>query len=203
MRTLSANLIQAKNMLGGDQPWIILIVLALTGGTTFRLASNNEDITFQGELFTAFPLQIELPKESSKGEIPTVKLGLANATRAIQVHLEAQNGGVGSTVQLIIVNAGLLAENYAELTMDFDVLSSDCTAQWISVTLGSPNPLRSRFPLHRFIAMHCNWQFKSVECGYAGADMVCERSLAACRAKNNSKRFGGFPGLQPGGLRLA
>ena len=36
---------------------------------------------------------------------------------------------------------------------------------------------------------------------YSAGTMTCKKTLADCRAKNNSHRFGGFPGLQ-GGVRI-
>jgi phage-related protein len=173
------------------------------GGPLFHLVANNEDITFQTRLYSAFPLNIELPKESSRGEIPSLKLSVSNVTRMLQVEFERYNGGVGASATLYIVNAGLLTENYAELTMDFNIISASCTSQWAELNLGASNPLRRRFPLHRYIAAHCNWQYKSVECAYAGSLTTCKRNLPDCIAHGNAPRFGGYRGLATGSLRLA
>jgi hypothetical protein len=45
-----------------------------------------------------------------------------------------------------------------------------------------------------------------VMCGYAGVTAMCDKTMTACRAMSggsNSARFGGFPGIGLGGLRLA
>ena len=201
-KVLSPNLIRAKNMLGGDQPWLILVQFHLSSETTFYLVSNTENITFQGQEYTAFPLKIELPTQSSNGEIPSVKLALGNATRVLQSYMEELNGAVGSKITLLIVNAGLLSEDYAELTLDFDITASECDAEWVSVTLGAPNPLNRRFPVNKYMATSCMWQFKGAECAYVGVETECPRNLSGCIARNNTARFGGFPGLQPGGIRF-
>ena len=216
MKNIPLALRQAKNAFGQDSPWLMLLTLTLPSpdNTVFRIVPNTEDIVFQGATFTAFPVQIELPKETNSGEIPSISLQVSNVTRVLQGHLEALNGGLGSTVELIIVNAGLLSEDYAELTMEFEVLQATCTAQWVTLKCGASNPLRRRFPADKYFAGHCNWQFNSPavrsaglhigdECAYAGSDTTCDRTLAACEAKSNAPRFGGFPGLQSGGLRLA
>ncbi len=205
MKNLPLALRQAKNAFGQDSPWLPLIVLTLPApdNTVFRIVPNNEDITFQGNVYTAFPVQINFPNETSTGQIPAFDLQVSNVTRVLQGHLEALNGGVGATVQLIIVNAAHLTEDYAELTMYFDVLSATCNSMWVSLKCGAWNPLRRAFPPDKYFADHCNWQFKSAECAYAGADTSCDRTLTACEAKNNAARFGGFPGLDPTGLRLA
>jgi lambda family phage minor tail protein L len=206
MKNLPLALRQAKNQFGQDSPWLILLDLDLTvlGGPTFRLVANNEDIEFNDIIYTAFPLNIELPKETNKGEIPSLKLSVSNITRMLQVEFEKYSGGVGSTCRLYIVNASLLTENYAELTMDFEVISSTCSSQWVEITLGASNPLRRRFPLHRYIAAHCNWQYRSIECGYNQSfPATCNRTLSDCITRNNGPRFGGFKGLASGSLRLA
>lgn len=205
MKTLPLALRQAKNQFGQGSPWLIMadIDLSAVGGPVFHLVANNEDIVFQTRTYTAFPMNIELPKETSKGEIPSLKLSVSNVTRLLQVQFEIYSGGVGSPVRLYIVNAGLLAEDYAELTMDFEIISSSCTSQWAEISLGAGNPLRRRFPLHRYIAGHCNWQYKSAECGYVGTLTTCKRNLEDCKAHNNGPRFGGYQGLAAGSLRLA
>jgi len=205
MKTLPLALRQAKNTFGQDSPWLPLVVLTLPApdSTVFRVVPNTDDVVFQGNTYTAFPVQIELPKESSKGEIPVISLMVSNVTRVLQGHLETLNGGLGATVQLIIVNTAHLAEDYAELTMDFEVLSSECTAQWVTLKCGAANPLRRRYPLNTFIAEHCMWQFKGAECAYTGADTTCDRTITACQGKANTAHFGGFPGLVPGSIRFA
>lgn len=205
MRNLPLALRQSVNAFGQDSPWLPLVTITLPApdNTVLRVVPNSDDVIFGGETFTAFPVQIELPKETSKGEIPTLNLMVSNVTRVLQGHLESLNGGIGATVVLQIVNTAHLAENYAELTLTFDVLSSECTAQWITLKCGPANPMRRRFPLHRYIAKYCNWQFKEVECGYAGTDTTCTRTYDDCKTKGNLPRFGGFPGLDAGGLRVA
>lgn len=205
MKNLPLALRQAKNQFGQDSPWLVLLDIDLSelGGPVFYLANNNEDLTFQGRSYIAFPCNIELPKESSKGEIPSLTIAVSNITRLLQVEFEKYNGGVGGICTLHIVNAGLLSENYSELTMDFSILSASCTSQWASLTLGGSNPLRRRFPQYRYIAAHCNWQYKSFECGYTGSLPKCDRNLRDCEAHNNGSRFGGFKGIAAGSLRLA
>lgn len=202
MRNLPLALRQAKNSIDSDSPWLILLDIVLNNGPTYNIVNNNEDVEFQNKVYTAFPFKLEPPKETSQGDIPKLKLMVSNITRVIQTNMEELNGGIGSIVTLYIVNYDLLDEDYSELTMDFEVLASACDAQWITFELGAPNPLRRRFPTDRYIANHCNFQYKSAECGYGGNLTTCKRTLTDCRAHGNSVRFGGFPGLAPGSTRF-
>jgi phage-related protein len=205
MKNLPLELRKAKNQFGQGSPWLVMVDIDLSslGGPVFNLVANNEDIVFQTRTYSAFPLNIELPKESTRGEIPSVTISVSNVTRLLQVEFEKYSGGVGGRATLHIVNAGLLTENYAELTMDFEIIGAECTSQWAALKLGASNPLRRRYPPHRYIAAHCMWQYKSVECAYAGAMTTCKRNLDDCVAHGNGSRFGGFVGLAVGSLRLA
>ena len=202
-KNLPGNLIVQKNKLYSADAWVVLLDVVLTDDTTFRFCRNTEDIVFDGETYTAFPFELDTTKSTSKGEIPTVTLNVCNVTRSLQPYLESMDGMVGTVVTVRVVNMAHLTENYSELEMTFDVLSSQADVEWVSFTLGAPNPLKKRFPLYRYIAEHCNWIFKGAECTYDGVDTVCNRTIADCRTKLNSARFGGYMGLKGGGLRLA
>lgn len=173
MKNLPAALILEKNKIASSNPFLVTLDITLTDNTKFYLVNNTEDITFNSQVYTAVPFQVEPTKQSGTGEIPTVSLRVSNVTRLMQGYLEATSGGVDSTVLIRVVNAALLAENYSELEMTFNILTTETDAYWVTFTLGMPNPLRKRFPLYRYIAEHCNWQFNTGsnnarECNYAG-----------------------------------
>lgn len=203
MKTLSTVLTSAANKLDQDDPWLVLLEINIPGIDPFYIVNNNEDVTFDGNVYVAFGFMITLPKENTKGEIPSIQLSIVNVTRTLQTYIEEYQGGVGGTVTLIVVNAGLLAENYAELTLTLQILGAKSNSQYITFTLGGVNPLNRKFPPDQYIAMHCRFRFKGPKCGYSGSETDCNRNLDRCRELNNSARFGGFPGLDGQGIRLA
>lgn len=192
---LPAVLILEKNKIATANPWIVTLDITLVNGEKFYFVHNTEDIVFQGRTYTAFPFQIEIPKTSTKGELPSWILRVSNITRILQSYIEAQEGGVGAEVIIRFVNAGYLSENYADLETTLEVMSAKADAHWVTFTLGMPNPMNKRFPKHRFIADHCPWDFKSRECAYNGVAATCKRTLDDCRILGNSRRFGGKPGM--------
>lgn len=202
MKSLSEALIFEKNKLATPSAWIVLLEITLTDDTVFRFARNTEDVVFDGNTYTAFPFEIDSIGQHSKGEIPTVRLKISNVTQLIQPYLETLDGGIGSTVKVIVVNSAHLSETYTELEMTFDVIACNSTAQWVTFTLGAPNPLRQRFPLDQYIAMHCRWRFKSIECAYSGGETDCNRTFKRCRELNNTVRYGGFIGMRSGTVRV-
>ncbi len=203
MRTLSSSLLIEKNKLSSVNPWLILLEVTFPDATKLFLVKNTDDITFQNQLYTAFPFELDVISGDNKGEVPTVTLKVSNVTRAIQAYLEELEGMVGSEVTIKFVNYGYLSENFSDLEMTFDILSSKSDAFWVTFILGAPNPLRRRFPVLRYIAGHCAWEFKSRECNYVGDASFCGRSLDYCRLLDNSGRYGGFPGLNPTGVKIA
>ncbi len=207
MRPLPPALLRAANRMDQSDPWLVLLDIAIEGEDTMYLVNNNEDVVFESRTYVAFGFTVEPPKESSKGEIPSIQLMVANATRTMQTYVEAYNGGVGATVVLRIVNTANLAEDYADLTTTLSVVACKCTAQWVTFTLGAVNPLKRRFPPDQYIAMHCRfvsapYGFKGPHCGYAGSETSCDGTLDRCQALGNSSRFGGHPGLDGQGIRL-
>jgi phage-related protein len=206
MRSLSNALIAEKNKISSDQPWLILLEVTWNDeeSTVFRLVRNTEDVTFQSNTYTAFFFELDAFRYTGRGDIPTLELRVANATRLLQPFLEEAAGGVGSTVKITIVSAGLLNEDYSDLEETFEVVASHCDAQWVTFVLGAPSPLRKRIPLYRYLALHCRWagQFKGVECKYVGVETTCDGTLATCRGYSNTANFGGFVGLRSGGMKV-
>lgn len=202
MIPLPAVLVREKNKLYTPDPWLVLLEIALDADTRLYFCSNNEDILFAGQTYTAFPFYLEPTKQSSKAELPTVSLKVCNVTQLIHAYLEDLDGAIGAKVTVRVVNAGHLSENYSELEMTFNVVASQAEADWITFTLGAASPLRKRFPQHRYIALHCNWEFKGFECAYGGIETTCDRTLKRCKQLGNSARFGGYPGLNQKGWRI-
>ena len=215
MKNIPLALKQAKNLFGEGSCWLVLlkIVMPMPVNQTFRVVANTEDVEFGGYTYTAFPFTLEFPKEDSTGTIPTMTINVSNVTRVLQGDLEALNGASGTTVEMYIVETSNLTENYAELTMDFEVLSATCTPQWVTFKCGTSNPMRRKL-LDKFFATHCNWRFNSAtvragntgigcECNYQGNDAACKHTLEDCEAKSNTLNFGGFPGLDSTGIRFS
>lgn len=205
MKNLPLELRIEANKIASDAPFLVLLKITLLDNTVIRLVANTEDLTFQGEVWTAFPFEIDFGGESARGELTFATLKVCNITQALQPYVEEQSGGVGATAEIIIVNSAHLSADYADLTLLFTCMACSCTSQWITFKLGYKNLMLQRFPLYRYMARHCNWEYKGVECGYNGAlaSTPCPRDLESCRARGNTHRFGGFPGLDARGLRFA
>lgn len=207
MKTLSTALINEKNKLHSGNAWIVLLEITLTdaGSTVIRLANNTEDVLYGGETYTRFSFDLGVVESDVTGAIPAVKLKVANVSRLLTQHLNDLDGGMGSTVKVIVINSGHLTESYSWAELEFTVLACESNDKFITWTLGMANPKIQRFPLYRFLAVHCSWasNFKGAECGYVGAETTCDGTFNQCVIYNNTGRYGGFLGMQSDGIRIA
>jgi len=207
MKSLSANLIAEKNKLHSVYPWLLLLEITLTdaGPTKYYFTDNNENVSFGGNTYTAFPFELGFINSDIEGSIPMVQLRCCNVSRILTPYLNELDGGLGSTVKITVVNANLLAEDYSELEMEFTVMGGEINAYWVIWNLGMFNPNRQRYPLFRYMGTFCPYNFYNDgtgECGYSGTLTSCEHTFEDCISHGNEERFGGDLGLQSNALRI-
>lgn len=197
MLSISAISKAEKNKLSTDSCFLILLEIRLQN--TVYICYNNEDVTWKGQLYQAFPFQIGETSEESDGSDPNVSLKVSNVAQGLQWHVEESGGGVGTQVILRVVNSKNLNGN-ADLEEYYTVLSCKIDEQWIDFTLGNEYSARTRRPLDRYMKNNCPFVYKGIRCAYRGNLEDCKHTLADCRAHKNSKRFGGFPGIDQKGV---
>lgn len=204
MKTLSQPLTEATIKLHQPAPWLALLDIVVPNQSPIYLVNNTENITFQGRTYIRSSFVPEIPKQTAGGEIQPATLRVENVTGTLVPILEAYAGAVGAAITVTLVNAALLTEDYAELTLEFDILHTAIKGDWITFTLGAPNPILQEWPPLSYGPM-CQWArfFKGAECGYTGPLTTCAGTIEDCRARGNSANFGGHRGLNSTGVRLA
>jgi len=212
--TLSAGAYIEKNKLSSTQAWLILLKITMPDATVLRVVANSENVTWPvtaGNIYTAFPFELDEIGDVSKGEVPSVGLRVSNVSRVLEPYLEEQDGLVNSVVTIRIVNSmhvttdalGAGANNAsAEVELTYEITSTSADNMWVTFTLGATNPWNKRFPRNKLWRNSCKYkQFKGVRCQYAGAETSCDRTLDTCRnTMNNSINFGGAPGIGSKGI---
>jgi phage-related protein len=206
-----------KNKTASTSEWHILLTVYPDpkGNPTlcYRFVAAPDDVTYMGDVYTAFNFMLGVSEQKSGGELPQVTLTVSNVARVVQKAIEPYGGGIGGRVELRIVPAADMLNEPAEY-MEFDIQDADCSVETVTFTLGADSPMRASFPKFAFMEARCWHIFNSPEmrancdprgvlCSYMGNDTTCERTLSACRLKGNSKRFGGFPGIDVQGFRNA
>lgn len=197
MLSISAISRAEKNKLSTDSCFLVLLEIRLEN--TIYICYNNEDVTWQGQLYQAFPFEIGETNESSDGSDPNISLKVSNVAQGFQWYVEDSGGGVGTEIVLRVVNSKNMNGN-PDLEEVYNVISCKVTEQWIEFTLGNDYSAKTRRPLDRYMKNNCRFAYKGVRCGYNGNMSTCDHTLADCREHRNSKRYGGFPGIDQKGV---
>ena len=77
-----------------------------------------------------------------------------------------------------------------------------CNEQSATITLvPHRNPWSVACPRRR-ISKHCGWKFKDADCGYVGAQTLCDKTFARCTTLGRTATFGGFRFLPEKGTQF-
>lgn len=191
----------AKNDIASDTPFVVLLEIKLKGDDeSIYICHNNEDVMWNGQLWQAFPFELGEVKEDGTGSLPSIDLSVDNTGRALDYYLNQGNGGVQSTVILRVVIPSDEVPGVAEIEEIFSVEDTTVTEQYVKFSLGNAYPAASRRPVGVYKKNACPYKYKGVECACTSELTDCDHTLTACRARGNSKRFGGFAGIPQGGL---
>jgi lambda family phage minor tail protein L len=207
---LSLQTIQDKNSLGTDAVFHILLSISIPGVPEVTVTNNGENVEWNGKTWLSFPFDISELTEEGSGEVPQWTITLDNKSRVIEKYLSDYdqylkvNGIEGNeiTCTLFIVNSKDLLNNVPIKEVSFDLQSPATDFEKATFVMSVSSPFTIITPKRRFIQQFCYWKFKGIECGYTGPGETCDKTISQCRTYNNSTRYGGFPGVGFGGIRL-
>jgi phage-related protein len=208
MLNLSAGAIAQKNNIGAASAWIVLLEVQIptTPTTTLYLTNNNENVTWDGQTWSCFPFDLDPVRENSSNEIPVASIRISNVTRDVLYYLEQAQGAIDFPAIIRVVNSEVLGSATPELELEYIVKRITYDAQYITFTLGGSQHIIRRTPERRYMKDFCPFAYNGVECGIPSATFTayptCDKSLAACRTRSNSIRFGGEPGIPSGGIHV-
>lgn len=163
--------------------------------TDLNYAGYDTNVTYDGVTYTKFPIAHESIKENTQGEIDKVRLIVGNVSRLIQAYLEDYDFR-GKKVKIKTVWANQLEDTDAYIEDVYYIDSYTADQKDVVFLLSSKFDITDlELPARKFSRNYCQWKFKSDECGYAGAETECNKTLARCRELSNNDRFGGFPSV--------
>lgn len=194
MRNLNSTFRTEKNS-PTNKPIFLYRIYDYDGSNDLLFAEHDLNITFNGELYTAFPITHEFIEESGNQEIPQIKVRASNVSRYIQAYLE-QYDFRGKRVDIILVWANQLSNPDVKIVDTYYIDSYTANEQDVEFTLTSKfDVLDVPLPSGKYLRTHCRWVFKSSQCAYAGSETSCNRTFQRCQELNNVARFGGFPSI--------
>lgn len=195
-----------KNKVQSDGAWLVLLEIFFAGQPdALRIVRNNDIIPWNGHNWTPFPFEMEDVTEDTAGEVPNVVIKVSNVTQEIQGFIEDTGGGVDCTINLYVIHSKHLDVTTPVVSEVFTITDVKCDPTWVTFNLGPDYPVFARRPERRFLADYCQYkEYGGVECGVDLAVKAnyptCRRTLADCRLRQNSVRFGGEPAIASGGI---
>lgn len=217
---LSSIAIQEKNKLTPESVFLLCLKITIPDVLDpLYFVADTQDLTWDGKTWTAFDFKVDEITETSSGENPQIAIRVSNVSRIIEGYVWEydtyckNNGYSPILIDLYCVNTKAIEADPncdPEVEHNFEALSINSDANWVSLTIGAPNPWNQRFPKNRMLGNFCRYRyFKGDQCGATTgnaaklAASVCNRSLAQCRAFENSERFGGTPGVSRTGFSFS
>jgi lambda family phage minor tail protein L len=192
----------------------------------FHAGTNGlrQNVTWKGEVYNRFPLEVTGFEISGQGQIPRPKLRVSNQLSIITTYLLAYGDLIGAKITRKRTHKRFLdAVNFpggvnpdADPTAEFndDIFYIDRkaseTRDFVEFELASSMDLAGvGIPRRQIIQNLCPWKYRGAECGYTGDDFfktddtptddssldVCGKRLTSCKA-----RFGTVAELPFGGF---
>lgn len=183
-----------KNKLSTDAPFLMFFEISHTQlAEPIRLVRNTDDVTWNGKVWTCFPIDIEDYEEDGK-TLPALNMKIASGQGLITTYLQKYGGLTDARVKLYVVNQKCLDVATPEMEMEFQITETAYDEQWITFTLGASPELANRYPAWKYLTDFCPFACGDIRCGYSGTS-TCKNNLASCLIP---ERFGGEPGIQTG-----
>lgn len=223
-RDLGAIQQEQQTTLRADHPWVWLyeVEVPTDPPTRFRITNYTEDIEFGFDgagdplTYSRFPVSAGDIVQSKDGDLPRIRVSVANATREVGAVVEQYGGLVGQPAVIRVVNIEALDVPGADIRFDAQIVRTTANAEAITFELSPANLHDAEFPRWRYMSQHCNFPFGGVLCGYvipaSPGDTVgtgfstCPKHLAGCTERGEDEdarsvtvkhpqRFGGFRGM--------
>ena len=179
-----------------NRPLFLYRIHEYNGTDDLLLTSWDEDVEYDGDTYLRFPMSHEAVGDNARGEIDTVTVKISNVSRLMQAYLELYDFR-GKKVTITQVFADQLADVDANIQFIFYIENFNSDAQNVDFILTTRYDVMDiSLPLESYNRNYCRWKFKGTECGYAGAESVCNKTIQDCRDnKDNVLRFGAFPSI--------
>lgn len=198
MRGVSDSFKEMKNKVGDKITPIYLysIQYDAVANKWLRFCSHTSDIEFDGITYQKYTITHDGTSENLNGRADKVNLAIGNVNRQLQYYLDTYDGLKGKKVTISLVWLEKIDFVDSVMTGEYRIEDSTSNKKAVSLTLSSNlDVLDVQLPRRSFHRYYCRFLFKGQDCGYAGAEGVCNKTFQRCEELGNITRFGGFPGI--------
>lgn len=193
MLSISPSVIAEKNKIVNDGVWILLLdLISPDNSIHLRLARNTEDIIHNGETYQAFPFDLPTIPEDSNGRVSSAEIRVSNIDRLVQSYIEQDsNFCSGWDVKLSLMCTNITEQSdidtLDELSYTFKIKNVNCNKDYVSFSLGLPNPMRLQTPFQKYSTTSCQRVFNQGGCYYSqygvGGHTSCTGTVEQCKER--------------------
>lgn len=148
-REIDPAVIAEKNKRATTVAPIFLYELDLDDGQTVYLCRNTQNVTVDGQLYQAFPIELGADSQSTENTIPRLTITVKNISGEFGELIDREDAFVGNLVRKRWVVASELDKPYD--LFEYEILEADSTETEVRFTVGLPDLLESPFPERRII----------------------------------------------------
>lgn len=195
---------QQANLISQESPWIWLFEVEVPTNpiTRYRFCAYRKQIEFgfdsSGNALTYYPapvshLGVEL---DANGDLPEFTLIVQDAEREVAQVVEQYDGLEGQPIEMIRIHINDLANPQAGERFAAVIQSANVQNERIAFLVSSFNIANYQVPSERYTEGFCRYvsAYGGARCGVSAADFAanptCGGTLADCKIRNNSQRFG-------------
>jgi len=187
-KTFSTSIMRQKNAIATSGAWLTLVDLFYPGSSTpdHRFVNNNENLTYDGNLYTAIPLSVSQVKENIRGELPKTTLTIFDVNQDLRDDLQTYDGFSGGSVQVRAIyfdKSGTPTET--GILEYFTILEVIATDESVVFSIGVTAPLSKRFPRDKYVSTICRHRFRDGMCQFTGGIALTRNDASFVHRKDN------------------
>lgn len=146
MSKLSLHAVDQMYRNNSEDPVLMLLELTFPNSTTYYYVNNTEDITSNGQVYTAFPFAFTLPNEEIETE-PELSITLSNVGLDLIDDFRSNVQDITAKVKVVFASV----PDFVEIGIDsLEVKSISYNEATISVMLGYQDILNTKIPSYSY-----------------------------------------------------
>jgi len=131
--TLPQVLVIEKNRIDSENPWLVCVEFK-AAVPSLKYCNNWGDVRYNGSIYTGISMDIDIVKETSSGEIPSLNLSVSNVSKLLGAYVDQIDGGVGYEVVLSVINVDVSTCDRVSVVIGGITKYFDCVSAHTSST---------------------------------------------------------------------